>query len=297
MNDWYKPARELTAEEMYSPWIVTSVSDVTTDKVRAFLAASGKNVSDVEALTKAIKLSWIGHLMDWTVPRKNGAVLMDHLVSFVLHNEGAVKCFMSLSPTAQPDCYLARYENKPVIVYGHRCLYLENNKWNFRNDINTRELLPIADFALERLFPSVSKVYIDTMRKLSDVRIVVAVDKDYYDKDMGIIDRLGDSVRPVIVSLGEHNAEKKKVINELSAYREAYILEDESFIPVCIGKTRSVFISNKKELCDVLSSCGVKVVASGCKCPGAIIEVAEGKENEITADAILGRFVCVERSR
>lgn len=296
-NDWYKPPRELTPEELFSPWLVSSVQEVTPDRVAAFLAASGKNYNgDVAELARTIQVAWHGHLLDWSVPKKNGAVLLDHLVAFVTKHEGAVKCFMALSPSAQPDCYLSRYGDSPVIVYGHRCLVLKGKQWTVKPGVDVTALKPVADFAIRKKYPDVADAYIKATSKLSDVRIVVAIDKDYYDKDIGIIERLGDGVRAVIISLGEHNAAQRQAVSDLGRYRETYICEEESLLPACIGKTRSVFVTDKKELMERLVSCGVKVVSVGQPCPGSILEVPNGKQNEITADAILGRFVRAERS-
>lgn len=300
-NDWYRPSRDLSPEEMLSPWIVTDISQVTEEFVGAFLAASGKSSAgpykDVAELTKAIRASWHGHLLDWFVPRKNGSVLLDHLVDFAYRCEGAILCYKALSPTAQPNCYLSRLDNKPVIVYGSRCLFADNGKWFSKNDVETTTLKPLADFALKRLYPDVADIYIGAIKKISDLRIVVAIDKDYYDKDLGLIDRLTeDNLRPALISSGEHVAAKRKAIDELSKYREVYICEEPSLIPVCIGKSRSLFISDNKDLCEKMVSCGCKVISIGCSVPGAAIEVPKGQENKITADLVLRQFVRADRT-
>lgn len=298
VNEWYKPVRELTPEELTSPWIVTDYKEVTPERIKAFLAAAGKSYSgDMNEFARRMQVAWIGHLLDWSVPRKNGAVLLDHLVAFMNKYSGAVDCFMALSPSAQPQCFLSRLENTPVIVYGHRCLAWEKEQWAVLPGIEVEKLKPMADFAFKNRFPEVSNRYIATLRKISDVRIVVAIDKAYYDKDMGIVERLNhELLRPVIISLGEHNAASKQSIAELNKYREAYICEEDTLIPACIGKSRAVFVSDNRELCESLIVGGVKVVSVGFPCPNAVMSVEQGHENEITSEAVLQRFIRAGRS-
>jgi hypothetical protein len=299
-NDWYKPSRELSPEEMLSPWIVTDINEITEEKVSGFLAASGKSCSaykDVSEMVKAIKSAWHGHLLDWFVPKKNGAVLLDHLVAFAVKCEGSIKCYQALAPTAQPNCYLSRIGNTPVIVYGSRYLTLKNDKWTVNNDIDTVSLKPMADFALKKRFPAVADAYVAAIKKLSDLRVVVAIDKDFYDKDMGIVERLDSAyLRPVLISVGNHTAAQRQKVDEISQYREIYVCEEPSLIPVCIGKTRSLFISDNSDLCEKLAFCGVKVVAAGVSCPGAALEVPKGQEKDITSELILRQFVRAERT-
>lgn len=300
-NDWYRPSRELSPEEMLSPWIVTDISEVTEEKVQAFLAASGKTCNspykDVSELTKAIRASWHGHLLDWLVPKKNGAVLLDHLVAFAYKYAEAIKCYKALSPTARPNCYLSRIGNTPVIVYGSRCVVMENGKWAVKNDIETSGLNPIADFALRKRFPDVADSYIKAMKKLDDVRVVVAIDKKLYDRDPAIADRVsGQYLRPVIISSGTHTAAQRMKIDEISKYKEIYICESPSLIPVCIGKTRSIFISDDKEHCENIAACGCKTIAVGCSCKDAAFEVPQGQEKQITSELVLRQFVRAERT-
>lgn len=292
-NDWYKKPRELDAKEMFSPWLVSSASDVTPDFVKEFYAASDKNISleDATLLSKQIRIAWTGHLLDWSVPKTNGVVLLDHLVAFVEKNAGAVDCFMKIAPTAQPNCYLSRSGDMPVIVYGSRCLVLNGKVLEQRRELNPKELKPIADFAFEKRFPDKASLYKKAMMQLSDVRAVVAIDRNYYDKDVGIVERLGELTRPVIITVG-----KSKVSDKLSDFRECYTVETESLLPSCIGKTKSIFISDNEELCNVLASCSVKVIAVGCKCPMAVMEVPKGQEDMINADMIFSCFVRAERT-
>lgn len=300
-NDWYKPSRELTPEEMMSPWVVTDVSEVTPDRVEAYFAASGKHYSgayrDVTALAKAIRVAWRGHLVDHFVPNKNGAVLLDHLIAFANKNEGAVNCFAELAPTAQPNCFLSRIGDVPVIVYGERCFVLENNKLADKNGVDTSKLNPLADFALKKKYPDVADAYITALNKLSDFRIVVAIDKALYDKDFGIVDRIaGEGLRPVVVKAGPCSAGEMMNIAELKRYREVYRCEEFSLLPVCIGKNRSIFISDNKELCEGMIFCGSKVIAAGCECKGAAVTVAQDKINEVDHDLVIRQFVRVERT-
>lgn len=298
-NDWYNPPRELTPEEMMSPWVVTDAAGVTAERIDAYLAVAKKDIgsfSNTYALAEAIRTAWKGHLVDYFVPNKNGAVLLDHLIAFAVHCEGAIKCFSKLAPTAQPNCFISRVEDTPVLVYGPRCFVLQNNQWADKTGVDTTKLNPLADFALKKRYPDVADAYITALKKLSDFRIVVAIDKDYYDKDMGIFERLGNDVRTVVIVLGELTAEQKKAVSKLSDYRETYICEEKALLPVCIGKNRAVFISDDQELCEELAFSGVKVIAVGCKCKEASVQIESGKEMEINSELILRQFVRAERT-
>ena len=316
VNDWYKEQRELTAEEMTSPWVVTDPSQITEDKVRAYYAVSGKKIDDetVAKLVRAMQKAWKGHLCDYHIPRKNGAVLIGHLIPFTLKNIGAIECYNALSPTAKPNCYLSKFQSGnialPVIVYGeHYIFYHPKQGLKAYHDFDVTQLKPISDYAFRKQFPEVrygdgsvvknaAEAYIKLLHKIVDLRIVVAIDKAYYDKDISIFSRIAEDseLRPAVVVVGAVNAPERKKLLDERAYREVYVCEDPSLLPVCLGKTRSLLISDNKELCENIAGSGVKVIAIDNKCPYAVAEIPRDKTQDITPEFIRQQFVRVTRS-
>ena len=96
--------------------------------------------------------------------------------------------------------------------------------------------------------------------------------------------------------VGAVNAPERKKLLDERAYREVYVCEDPSLLPVCLGKTRSLLISDNKELCENIAGSGVKVIAIDNKCPYAVAEIPRDKTQDITPEFIRQQFVRVTRS-
>ena len=317
VNEWYnKEQRELTAKDMTSPWVVTDPSQITEDKVKAYYAVSDKKIEDelVAKLCRAMRKAWQGHLCDYHIPRKNGAVLLGHLIPFTLKNIGAIECYNAISPTAKPNCYLSKFQfadkAMPCIVYGD-CYILYHPKQGLKphRDWDVSRLKPISEYAFRKQFPeahygdgtvltNAADRYITLLNKIVDLRIVVAIDKAYYDKNIAIFSKLAEdeSLRPVIVAIGTYNAQERKKIMAEREYRETYICEDASLMPVCLAKSHSFFISDNQELCNNLGNWGVKVIAIDNKCPPAVAEIASKNIDEITPEFIQQNYIRMTRS-
>ena len=319
-NLWYQPVRELTAEEMSSPWIVTDPSEVTQEKLTEYFVVLGKSFPEetIKTLAVSIQKAWRGHLCDNYVPRKGSAVLLGHLVDFALKYQSAIQCFKSLAPNAQKSCYLSKLplpngKALPIIVYGDYYVYfMPHQGLQSANDIPDLQAKckPISDYAFGQMFSNfdygsgrgvvanLPELYIKAMNRITDLRVVVAVDKSLFDKDFTIFDRIAadEGLRPVVVAVGNYSLPERREIFKNRAYRETYVCELDSMLPICLGKNRAVLISDNPDLCEKSAKEGVKVIACNCRCPSAFAELPQGQYNEITPELIRSLYIRAQMS-
>lgn len=299
-DKWFRPGDSPEAQDLISPWYVTSESEVTTEKVEDFLSVTGGRLpsgcESYEDLAKAIRTAWKGHLVDRFVPRDTGFVLLDNLVRFACDNWRAIDCYKTLSPSARPNCYLSRRGEVPGIVYGDKFLYKKGNKWTYDPEFDAKGLPPMSDFAFKRRFDN-ADIYLNSIRSMVDLRTVVAVDSQCFANLTGVARNLASdtALRPAVIYVGVPDQTARNRIAEMSRYAEVFVCETPGLLPICIGCNRSVFITSDADLCDIAASGGVKVVAY-CdlsrqgEFPKAIMFAEPGHEDMITTSGLSRLF-------